>query len=337
MLCTVSHNELCTEFAAPSQTPPTAAPEQWANFSRGEGRAAWRIGVLHKWLQVKSLCAHCIVCTFLIPHPKGNKDHATTTPSAHHQSTPIFMSSCLLALALFQGDIHVLKMCLRCERDHRGWCIWRQWWHQNVWLMPQCREMLVLSRCEPSMMTQRQVSICIPPLSWQEGLMLLFYHSLPVCLGNNESCAWTSIPLFTWHSQDFVLHCFLKTYVWAAYWQSEMRWYGQTLTSLVCGMWRLLGRIAPGLVGWRVKYSSVTWHCPTQTEPPQPLTQCSHFHMPLVCFKNCWCLRFQLHGIKGAYFLTQTSDGIAVSVSPLSLLSSGPGLAPKLWCHKSGL
>lgn len=84
---------------------------------------------------------------------------------------------------------------------------WRQWWHQNIWLMPQCPEMLVLGRCEPSIMTQRQVSICIPPLSWQEGLMLLFYDSLPVSLGNDESCARTNIPLFTWYSWDFLEIC----------------------------------------------------------------------------------------------------------------------------------
>lgn len=121
-----------------------------------------------------------------------------------------------------------LKMCLRCDRDHRGWCIGRQWWHQNIWLIPQCLEMLVWSRCAPSIMTQRQVSSCIPPPSWQGGLMLLFYDSLPVCLGNNESCAQTTIPLFTWYSQDLVLRCFLKKNVWAAYWQSEIWWYGQT-------------------------------------------------------------------------------------------------------------
>lgn len=109
-------------------------------------------------------------------------------------------------------------------------------------------------------------------LSKQEGLML----SLSMSLSSNESCQNLKII----HCYHFILRIYMESILkeqnkWKlkACWQTVEKCSWLEVKCLWCvGSARQRGRIAPELVGWRVECSCVTWHYPTQTDPPTPDT-----------------------------------------------------------------
>lgn len=151
-------NGLCKRLAAPSRTQwspiqnPAAAPESQANYSRGEGRAGWRTGAMREGVTKQNELSQtitllCVVYSFLIPHPKGNKEHTTLRHAIFPEHTPSlalvwvfpqisWSHACWLWCWIPRWQLRS-KMCLRCGRDKGVWCIWnqfQQWWHQKVWL-----------------------------------------------------------------------------------------------------------------------------------------------------------------------------------------------------------
>ena len=187
------------------------------------------------------------MCSFLIPHPKGNKEHATL----RHTSFPHY-------------TVHYFSQ-ISWPHTCWLWC-WIPSWQSCFWNVPQVwkgqRSMIHMKSASVEMtpkgltyalvsemqvwalhldkMTQRRVSICIFDFK-RAGKAYVFVSWLFVCCVNNESC----VSLKIYHCYHYILRISMEpcsafyrnkwepTACWLPFdsafsYKNERRWYTWT-------------------------------------------------------------------------------------------------------------